>query len=285
MERSTKIRVIVCAGLIILSMVLGFILSPRAMNNDTSSATYLTDKRTEVLELAAASAASSVAITALPGDAGTPIAEELARLSGYFTVILTAIYFEKFLAAVAGTAALKFLIPFALLCIILGLWRLGDRMQRAGEKLLIFGLVLLLVVPFSVKLSQAVEKNILAPSEAETEQVAEEYLPAENTPVPEESKKPESTQDIVSVITGFITDTAENIAQTASDAADTVTGAVSEKIEAGKDLLNRLVDQIAALIITSCVIPIAVLLVLIWVLKILFSVDIKMPDRAMMRRR
>ena len=236
MERSTKIRVIVCAGLIILSMVLGFILSPRAMNNDTSSATYLTDKRTEVLELAAASAASSVAITALPGDAGTPIAEELARLSGYFTVILTAIYFEKFLAAVAGTAALKFLIPFALLCIILGLWRLGDRMQRAGEKLLIFGLVLLLVVPFSVKLSQAVEKNILAPSEAETEQVAEEYLPAENTPVPEESKKPESTQDIVSVITGFITDTAENIAQTASDAADTVTGAVSEKIEAGKDL-------------------------------------------------
>ena len=89
----------------------------------------------------------------------------------------------------------------------------------------------------------------------------------------------------MSVITGFITDTAENIAQTASDAADTVTGAVSEKIEAGKDLLNRLVDQIAALIITSCVIPLAVLLVLIWVLKILFSVDIKMPDRAMMRRR
>ena len=285
MERSTKIRVIVCAGLIILSMVLGFILSPRAMNNDTSSATYLTDKRTEVLELAAASAASSVAITALPGDAGTPIAEELARLSGYFTVILTAIYFEKFLAAVAGTAALKFLIPFALLCIILGLWKLGDRMQRAGEKLLIFGLVLLLVVPFSEKLSQAVEKNILAPAEAETEQVAEEYLPAETTPEPEESKKPESAQDIVSVITGFITDTAENIAQTASDAADTVTGAVSEKIEAGKDLLNRLVDQIAALIITSCVIPIAVLLVLIWVLKILFSVDIKMPDRAMLRRR
>lgn len=285
MENNSKLRIWICVGLIILSLVLGFILSPRAMNNDTSSASYLTDKRTEVLELAAAAAASSVAITALPGDAGTPIAEELAHLSGYFTVILTAIYFEKFLAAVAGTAALKCLIPFALICIILGLWRFGDRLRGAGEKLLIFGLVLLLLVPCSVKLSQAVEKNILTPSEAETQQVAEEYLPAETTPEPEQTQKPETAQDIVSVITGFITDTAENIAQTASDAADTVSGAVSEKIEAGKDLLNRLVDQIAALIITSCVIPIAVLLVLIWVLKILFSVDIKMPDRTLLRRR
>ena len=103
MEKSSKIRVIICAGLIILSIVLGFILSPRAMDNNTSSADYLTGKRTEVMELAAAAAASSVAITALPGDAGTPIAEELARLSGYFTVILTAIYFEKFLAAYGGS--------------------------------------------------------------------------------------------------------------------------------------------------------------------------------------
>ena len=69
MEKSTKIRVIICAGLIILSIVLGFILSPRAMDNNTSSADYLTGKRTEVMELAAAAAANGTIAALRTGSA------------------------------------------------------------------------------------------------------------------------------------------------------------------------------------------------------------------------
>lgn len=285
MEKTRKISMILCAVLLVLSIALGFIISPHAMDTETRSGDYLTGKRTEVLQLAAASTAASVAITALPGDAGTPIAEELAQLSGYFTVILTAIYFEKFLTAVAGTAALKFLIPIALAMIIAGLYFSGERLRSAGEKLLIFGLVLLLVVPFSVMLSRAVETTVLSPTEEEAEQVTEEYMSAEETPAPSETVKPQTAQDVVEIITDYITGAADTIAESASDAAESITGAVSEKIEAGKELLNRLVDQIAVLIITSCVIPIAVLLVLIWVLKILFSLDVRLPERGMLRRR
>ena len=41
----------------------------------------LNEKKTTVMELTAASTAASAAITLIPGDTGTPIAEKLADLS------------------------------------------------------------------------------------------------------------------------------------------------------------------------------------------------------------
>ena len=39
-------------------------------------------------------------------------------------------------------------------------------------------------------------------------------------------------------------------------------------------MMSRFIDAIAVLIITTCVIPIAVLLFLIWIVKIIFGLDI-----------
>ena len=50
-----------------------------------------------ILGLLAASATTSTAITVLPGDAASPIAEKLMDLSTYFMIVLAAIYLEKYL--------------------------------------------------------------------------------------------------------------------------------------------------------------------------------------------
>ena len=57
---------------------------------------YLDEKRNTVMTLAVSSAAISTSITILPGDTGTPIANDLADLSSKFLLVLGAIYLEKY---------------------------------------------------------------------------------------------------------------------------------------------------------------------------------------------
>ena len=67
----------------------------------------LDDKKTTALELTAAATAASAAITLIPGDAGTPIADKLADLSSYFLIVVCAIYLEKYLVTITGLAHLN----------------------------------------------------------------------------------------------------------------------------------------------------------------------------------
>ena len=64
-----------------------------------------------MLELTAASTAASAAITLLPGDTATPIAEKLADLSGYFLIVLCAIFLEKYLLTITSYVSFTILIP------------------------------------------------------------------------------------------------------------------------------------------------------------------------------
>ena len=85
--------VCIAAGLVSFFVLAG-IFSNVDFYADTISA--LDKSRSKVMELAAAAVASSSAITLLPGDIGTPVAQELAEMSKYFLIVLCAIYLEKF---------------------------------------------------------------------------------------------------------------------------------------------------------------------------------------------
>lgn len=288
-DNESRNRIVVAVILVILALMSFFLIAhftaPQDARINESTVGYLDGKRDEVLGLAGASAASSVAITALPGDAGTPIAEELAHLSGYFTLILTAIYFEKFLVTVAGTAAFKIFIPVALLLFALSLFvksdLRGEQLKRIAGKLVIFALAVFLVVPTSVSLSRLVENNLISQNETAAVQTQE---PEEVTPAPSPTESEKTGNSVIDSITSFITDTADTLQETTNNAVNSVTDAVEDKVEAGKNLLNKMVDQIAVLLITACVIPIAVLALIIWILKMLFSMDIKMPKNILKRR-
>ena len=45
-------------------------------------------------------------------------------------------------------------------------------------------------------------------------------------------------------------------------------------LEKGKNAINNLIDAVATLIITSCVIPILTLIFFTWLIKIIFNVDL-----------
>ena len=109
------IKVIAAIFCIAVGVVSFFLIADKLGNVDFHADTInaLDKSRSKVMELAAAAVASSSAITLLPGDVGTPIAQELADMSKYFLIVLCAIYLEKFLLTVTGFVAFKYVIPVA----------------------------------------------------------------------------------------------------------------------------------------------------------------------------
>ena len=76
---------------------------------------YLEEKRNTVMTLAVSSAAISTSITILPGDTGTPVANDLADLSSKFLLVLGAIYLEKYALTLTCMVIFKYIIP--ILCL------------------------------------------------------------------------------------------------------------------------------------------------------------------------
>ena len=99
-------------------LALAIILSCTVVGNKlTDPATYahtievLDQNRVTVLGLSAASAAASAAISAIPDDICSPLAQEISELTSWFLVILAVIYLEKYLLTILGAAACYLMIP------------------------------------------------------------------------------------------------------------------------------------------------------------------------------
>ena len=102
-----KIRWVASVLIPLLCAVLSFCViakyaSSPTMKINAHAIQSLDDKKTTALELTAAATAASAAITLIPGDAGTPIADKLADLSSYFLIVVCAIYLEKYLVTITG---------------------------------------------------------------------------------------------------------------------------------------------------------------------------------------
>lgn len=114
-------------------------------------------RRQTVLELTAATTATSALITLLPGDIGTPIAEKVADLSGYLLIVLCAVFLEKYLVTITGYAAFKIFIPAACVLYAANMMARNRSVDKLARRLLIFGICIFLVVPASVKVSDLIE--------------------------------------------------------------------------------------------------------------------------------
>ena len=161
MTRTIGIKIICVATALILALASIFgvakLITDPAFYQKSIAA--LEEKQETVLELTAASTAASAAITLLPGDTATPIADKLADLSGYFLIVLCAIFLEKYLLTITAAAAFKVLIPAA--CAAFAAAALFPRLRRtAGAlawKLALFSVAIMLVIPVGIRVSDLIE--------------------------------------------------------------------------------------------------------------------------------
>ena len=265
MTRTIGIRIICVAAAVILA--LASIFGVAKLTTDPAfyqkSIAALEEKQETVLELTAASTAASAAITLLPGDTATPIADKLADLSGYFLIVLCAIFLEKYLLTITAAAAFKVLIPAA--CAAFAAAALFPRLRRtAGAlawKLALFGVAIMLVIPVGIRVSDLIEDTYQA-SIAATIQEATDTI---------QSSQNEGSATEQSGISGFF-----------SKVTDSITGAAAGAVEKLRNVLNRFLEALAVMLVTTCLIPILVLLFFVWLVKLILGVEL--PPLGMPRR-
>lgn len=265
-----------------------------APENHQKTIASLDEKKQTVMELTAASTVTSALITLLPGDTATPIAEKMADVSGYLLVVLCAIYLEKYLVTITGYVAFTYLIPIACGLWILNLAFENATVRKLAAKLAVFGLAISLVVPASVKISDLIGDTYQAQIEATIEDAKNTQSILENSGVVDDTNATETTgtTEASETVTGNVQEkennnsgSVSNIFDWAKDAISSAKDSVANVVEnvtiSTEDLvqkvensLNHFIEAVAVMIITSCVIPMLVLLLFFWMVKIVLDVDL-----------
>ena len=190
-----------------------------------------------VMKLSGGAAAASATLSLLPGDLCTPISEQLADLASYFLLILSALYLEKFMITLTGYVSFSVLIPATclLLCgaILLKKKSLSDMATRIG----ILGIIIFLIVPSSIWLSDKVYQT----QSAKVESIIQEYNDLDI----------EGDSD-----TGVLSD------------LTTITTGTIDKVS---NFLKNMLESLAVMIVTACVIPLLVFVLLVWIVKTIFA--------------
>lgn len=243
---------------VLIAVLSFFVLSSLASSTDfhKGTLTALEQKQTTVLELSAASATASAAITLIPGDVATPIADKLADLSSHFLLVLCAIFLEKYLLTITGSITFSLLIPVACALYVAYILFDWDSLRLLASKLAIFGLLIFLLIPASVKLSNMIESTYQASIEATIESAtatAEEIESSADTTSESEE--------------GFWSGLVSSVTEGVSNAVSGITDKAGE-------MVNRFIEALAVMLVTCCVIPILVLMAFVWFAKILLAVDL-----------
>lgn len=240
-----KINLTLTVSIVILlavALISFFLLSKIASSPNTYENTikYLDDKKMTVASITGSAAAASVALSAIPGDSTTAIANQIMQFSSPLLIVVAAITLEKFLLTIAGYISCKILIPLSCLLLIANFFISKKKLKELSLKLLAFALILVLIVPLSVQISKLLDATYALSVEQTVVEIQE---------LGEEASLFDKIKNVTEVI-----------------------------VEKAKVVLSNFIDAIAVLIITCCIIPLLVFVLLMQTLKLLFSINIPTPN-------
>lgn len=249
----------------ILMLALTIVLSCTVVGKKmTDPATYshtievLDQNRSTVLGLSAASGAASAAVSALPSDICSPLAEQLSEFTTWFLLILSVIYLEKYLLTILGFAACYILIPVGCGAFLIHCFFPARSLLSIGTKLVALSAALVLVIPTSVWVSDQINA-IYAKSIDITVQSASAVTDNLIGQVPDKDGENTSVIDEAKAI------------------LDDLSGSVAGVIDQFKNVINRFVEATAVMIVTTCLVPVLVILFFGWVIKTLLHVPLSIP--------
>lgn len=217
-----------------------------------------------VMKLSAATLSTSLAISALPDDFATPLADSLADMNIYFVAILVVLFLEKILIRYGIKAAFAVLIPLACFAGMLFIATGRDLLKALAVRLCVLALAVAFVVPCNTHITKIVASDLTAYVDdtiQETEDGAGKLNEAMEGGAEEET--------IFEKLSGLF--------QTAIDD-------ISDLMLHFQHTIRRCLNSIAILILTNCLMPLLTFFVLKWLLRELFQIAIPMPPLRRGRR-
>lgn len=190
-------------------------------------------------------------------------------------IVLAVLYLEKYLLTILSTLAFGALIPLALGLFCAALLMHNNLstsrvMRVAGTRVLVVAAVLLFLVPTSVWVTERVDSMYQSSIEqAETDAATNQDQGQDQEP---EGEKNENKGFLDSLI-DMVTDAGEALANGAQSITDSVVAQV-----------NNLIEGAVVMIVTSCVIPLLVLVAFLWLGHALLGIDVSAPADALRRQ-
>ena len=231
----------------------------------------------KALGLSGTATALATGAAAIPGDATTPIANKLADVAGYMVIVYAVIIVEKYLLTITGYIAFKILFPIG--CVLLAAgnflkngWK--EFIYRIGIKSIILGVLLWGLVPTSAWMTNMVNETYAKSYESDfTLEDTEELLDEGDTSANADKKdEAQETKDKKFSFSEFLNNAKDKV----DDAIDAVGEVATEKLSVFEDGLNRIIEGVAVLLVTTCAIPVLVMLSFTWILKGIM--DLKIPS-------
>ncbi len=304
MLQNKRLRLILIITPLVIAFMSFFLLAKTASSVEFHKANIesLESKKDKVMELTAASAAASAAITLIPGDVATPIASELADLSSKFVIVICAIYLEKYLLTITGYVTFAILIPIACLLFCAGALFYRPSLFRTSTRIALFGLALFFMIPASLRVSgmientyhesiestinsatQTVEEIEAGSKENAAESTAdgatgntaagENQSAAANT-AGSASDESAASENKPGGIAGAIGGLIDSITEGSQKVTESITNSVSQSTESFRRLFNNMLEAFAVMLVTSCVIPVLVLILFVWAIKLIVGSNV-----------
>lgn len=224
-------------------------------NQYAKTISSLDDEAEKVIKLSALTAGISTAITLIPDDTGTPIAEHLISLTDWMFIVIIVLFLEKYSITLIGKLVFVIIGPIAIGMFGFGILTLNRKILMKAFNILLIAFVTFSAIPFSVKLSNEMQ-------EMYNFSLDNTLAEGENAKNKTDEASAEKTED-----ENFI---AGAISKVTSAMSDVVLGGV----KAAEKFLNTLIESLAILVITSCVIPLITLFLFIWIIKVLIGIDL-----------
>ena len=215
-----------------------------------------------VMKFSAATLSTSLAISALPDDFATPLADSLADMNIYFIAILVMLHFEQLLIRYGVKLAFAIAIPVACGIGILSILLKKELLKGIAARVAVLGLAVALVVPCSTHITNYVAADLTAYVEntiADTEDGADKLNEAMDGGTEEQT-----------------------IFEKLSDLFQTAINDMSNLMTHFQNTIRKCMNSIAILILTNCLMPIVNFFILKWILKETFHIALPMPQ---MRRK
>lgn len=233
-------KAIIAIVLLALAVISCLYIADWASDPKTHSATIrkLDEKKATATALAASATSVSVLLSVIPDDIATPVADKFADVALYFGLVLCALFTEKYLVTILGLAVFRIILPLALLLLGISLFWQRRGIRVIAAKLIAVGMALYLAIPVSMNVADLIDRTFETTYQA-TVSEAESFSSEDNSGI-----------------------------------FETIKGAAKTYLGKAANLLNRFVEGFVVMMVTTCIIPILVLLFFLWILKQLTGVDL-----------
>lgn len=265
MNRVKLFKILLLAFLMVLSMVVLADVVPE-MKFVKNTIERVEESEKTIARFSGSTIGISVAITALPDDFATPLADTLADMNGYFIFIYAVLFVEKLIVMEGLSIIFTYLLPIACILYILFVVTEKNGFKRFATKMVILSVAAVLVIPFSLFFA---------------ENIGERYLEYVDETIDEAETGAEQITEIMNTTEGE-----QSIFEKLSEAFKTAVQGVEDLVLYFKNVIKKFVNAISILLVTNFVIPLLTLLFFKWLLGEVFKLNstIVVPQKNTGRR-